>query len=118
MRAAESAADAAALRERVARTSAWWVELAAPVTRVFFDDADFATVMRADHGLRWAGVGSSSAPVIRPTDRPGTSCAEFGVPLVTMAVERDVMASWMAVLRANGVRGRYREAGTDRWYEF
>lgn len=111
-------ADRRRLRERRERLRAWWVEFARPVERVFATSAQCAAVVEADNGIAWTGLETRHHPRKVPTDRPGVWCFEYGIPVDRMAVDHEWMAQWMQVVRANGLHGRYREAGTDRWYEF
>ena len=110
--------DAERLRERVGRVRVWWVEFREPVERLFCDKAHLAAAHEADYGVAWLGLETHHHPRRTPTDRPDVWLLEYGIPIDRMAVEHEWMRGWMEVVRANGVHGRYREAGTDRWYEF
>lgn len=105
-------------RRRVEETRVWWVKFNDPVERVFCDKAHIAAVIEADYGIAWAGLETHHYPRQMPTDRPDVWVMEFGIPIDTMAVAHDRMKGWMEVVRANGIHGGYREAGTSRWYEF
>ena len=110
--------DAERIRARLDETRVWWVEFDQPVERVFCDTAHVAAVINADYGIAWTGMETYHHPRQSPTDREGVWCMEFAAPLETMAVEHDWMGPLMGVLRANGCHGHYREAGTEREYEF
>ena len=110
--------DAERIRVRLGETRVWWVEFDAPVERVFCDTAHVAAVFNADYGIAWTGMETYHHPRQTPTDREGVWCMEFGIPIDRMAVEHQHMRGWMEVVRANGLRGRYREAGTTTVYEF
>jgi len=110
--------DAERIRARVDATRVWWVELSEPVERLFCDKAHLAVASLVDAGISIAGLESHYYPARRPTDRPDVWLLEYGIPMERVAVEHQHMRGWMALLRANGCHGRYREAGTDRWYEF
>ena len=110
--------DAERLRERIACQRVWWVEFSAPVERIFCDGRHCASVIEADYGVTWMGVSTPHWPKRVPTDRPDVWCYEFGVPVDLMSVAHERMAGWMEVVRDNQLHGRYREAGTERWYEF
>ena len=105
-------------REMVEGTRVWWVEFDAPVERVFCDTAHVAAVFNADYGIAWTGMETYHHPRQSPTDREGVWCMDFGIPIDRMAVEHGCMRGWMEVVRANGLHGRYREAGTTTEYEF
>jgi len=105
-------------RERIRNQRVYWVEFKTPVERVFCDGAHCASVIEADYGVTWMGVSTPHWPKRVPTDKPDVWCYEFGVPIDLMAVAAERMGGWMEVVRSNGIKGRYREAGTDRWYEF
>ena len=113
-----TAEDQRRLRERAERCRVWWVEFAQPVERIFCDSAHLGAAHEADNGMAWAGLESHNHPRRMPTDRPDVWLLEYGIPIDRMAVEHQWMALWMQVVRANQLHGRYREAGTDRWYEF
>lgn len=99
-------------------TRVWWVEFSRPVERIFCDGRQCPTVVEADYGITWMGVSTPHWPRKVPTNKPDVWCFEFGVPVDLMAVAHERMAEWMKVVRANSLHGQYREAGTDRWYEF
>lgn len=111
-------ADTEKLRRRVNDLRVWWVEFPEPVERLFCDTAHLAAAAEADRGIAWAGLETYHHPRRMPTDRAGVWLLEYGIPIDRMAVEHEHMRGWMEVVRANGVHGRYREAGTERWYEF
>ena len=111
-------ADARRHAERVAAAKVWWVEFSPLVERIFASAADVAAVIRADYGVAWTDIETHHRPRVLPTDRDGVWCVEFAAPIERMAVEEADMGEWMQLVRANGCRGRYRLAGTDRWYEF
>lgn len=113
-----NAEDKRRLKERMDSTRVWWVEFPTPVERLFCDTAHLAAAVEADRGIAWAGLETYHHPRRMPTDRPGVWLLEYGIPIDRMAVEHEHMRGWMEVVRANGVHGRYREAGTERWYEF
>lgn len=106
------------LRRRREEARVWWVEFAPPVERLFCDSAHLAAANEADYGVAWMGLETYHHPRRVPTDRPGVWLLEYGIPLGRMAVAHEWMRGWMEVVRANGLHGRYREAGTERWYEF
>jgi hypothetical protein len=110
--------DAERLAERVARARAWWVEFSEPVGRLFCDTAHLPAAHEAEHGMAWAGLPASHGARRLPTDRPDVWLLEYEAPVERLAVEHQWMRPWMELVRANGLHGRYREAGTDRWYEF
>lgn len=105
--------DAERIRVALGETRVWWVELRPPCERLFCTSQQLAAMAR----IEW-NMGQDHGGRQRPTDRDGVWCVDYDVPLSTLAVEHDDMAALMGVLRANGCRGRYREAGTGRWYEF
>ena len=108
------------IRVRLGETRVWFVEFDPLVRRVFCATKELAAVTRADYGVAWTGVSTHHWPTTKPTDREGVWCVEFAAPIERMAVNHDDMPGWMAVVRANGCHGRYREAGVRprRWYEF
>lgn len=110
--------DAERVRVRLGETRVWWVEFEPVVERLFCDTAHLAVAHEADYGVAWAGLETPHYPRQLPTDRDGVWLLEYGIPLDRMAVEHQHMRGWMEVVRANGCHGRYREAGTERWYEF
>lgn len=112
--------DKRRLRERMDRARAWWVEFAPPVERLFCDSAHLGAAHEADYGMAWMGLETYHHPRRVPTDRPDVWLLEYGIPIDRMAVEHEHMRGWMEIVRANGVHGRYREAGVfpERWYEF
>lgn len=110
--------DAERVRARLGETRVWWVEFSPVVERLFCDTAHLAAAHEADYGVAWAGLETPHHPRRVPTDRDGVWLLEYGIPLDRMAVEHQHMRGWMEVVRANGCHGRYREAGTERWYEF
>lgn len=112
------AGGAERIRERMGEVRVWWVRLHPPVERLFCDARSVPSIIGADASMAWAGLGAGHAPRTVPTDREGVWCMEFAAPLETMAVEHDWMGPLMGVLRANGCHGHYREAGTEREYEF
>lgn len=105
-------------QERVDSTRVWWVVFDPPVERLFCDKAHLGAAWQADYGIAWTGLETHHHPRQLPTDRPDVWLLEYGIPIERMAVEHEWMGGWMEVVRANGVHGRYREAGTERWYEF
>ena len=115
---APKADQIAEIADRRRRVRVWRVELAAPLDRLFCTTEQAATVRLVDMGVPDAGLLGGRSLVQRPTDRDGVWLMEFGTPVSEVAVEHQLMRGWMAVLRANGARGRYRECGTDTWYEF
>ena len=110
--------DQRRLRERMDSTRVWWVEFDPPVERLFCDKAHLGAAHEADRGVAWMGMETYHHPRRMPTDRPDVWLLEYGIPIDRMAVNHEWMGPWMEVVRANGLRGRYREAGTERWYEF
>lgn len=96
----------------------WWIHFDVMVTRVFCDRAHAASVIQADYGISWAGVGVSHRPRQLPTDDPEILCYEFEAPIEVMAVEEDFMKGWMHVIRTNGYHGWYRKCGTETRYRF
>ncbi len=96
----------------------WWVEFARPVERLFCDKAHLAVAHMVDAGIPWTGMESHHHPVRRPTDRDGVWLLEYGIPIDRLAVAHDNMRGWMEIVRANGLHGSYREAGTEQVYEF
>ena len=106
------------LRRRDAETRVWWVEFPTPVERLFCDTAHLAAANEADYGVAWMGLETHHHPRRMPTDRADVWLLEYGIPIGRMAVDHGWMRGWMEVVRANGVHGRYREAGTETWYEF
>lgn len=112
--------DAERVRVRVGETRFWWVEFAPPVERLFCDSAHLGAATEADNGIAWLGLETHHHPRRVPTDRAGVWLLEYGIPIERMAVDHEWMRGWMEVVRANGVHGRYREAGVfpERWYEF
>jgi len=113
-----NADDERRYRERRERLRAWWVEFRPPVERLFCDTAHLAAAHEADNGMAWMGLETHHYPRRLPTDRPDVWLLEYAAPIERMAVDHEHMRGWMEVVRANGAHGRYREAGTDRWYEF
>ena len=113
-----NADDARKLKERMDSTRVWWVEFPTPVERLFCDTAHLAAAIEADRGIAWAGLETYHHPRRMPTDRAGVWLLEYGIPIDRMAVEHGCMRGWMEVVRANGLHGRYREAGTKTEYEF
>ena len=113
-----NAEDKRKLQERIDSTRVWWVEFSPPVERLFCDTAHLPAANEADYGVAWLGLETHHHPRRMPTDRPDVWLLEYGIPIDRMAVEHEHMRGWMEVVRDNGVHGRYREAGTDRWYEF
>jgi len=113
-----NAEDKRRIKERMERCRIWWVEFASPVERLFCDKAHLAAAAEADQGITWMGLETHYHPRRMPTDRPDVWLLEYGIPIDRMAVDHEWMRGWMEVVRANGVHGRYREAGTERWYEF
>jgi len=103
---------------RLAETRVWWIEFSPIVERLFCDTAHLAAATEADYGIQWLGIGSGHRPRRVPTDRPDVWLLEYDAPIERMAVSHEWMAQWMEVVRANQRHGRYREAGTERWYEF
>lgn len=97
------------------RVEVWWVLVDEPVTRLLCaaggEEATLFGVlydMRADHGA-----------IRRQTDADGVVAVDLPRAMSRFAVPRENMQGLMRVLRANGVRGRYRMAGTDEpVYEF
>lgn len=110
--------DAERIRARLDETRVWWVEFDPPVERLFCDSAHLGAAHEADRGVAWMGMETPHHPRRLPTDRPDVWLLEYGIPIGRMAVDHEWMALWMQVVRANQLHGRYREAGTDRWYEF
>ncbi len=112
--------DAERLRSHAERARVWWVEFREPVERLFCDKAHLAAAHEADYGVAWLGLETHHHPRRMPTDRPDVWLLEYGIPIERMAVDHAWMRGWMEVVRANGVHGRYREAGVvpERWYEF
>lgn len=110
--------DTERIRVKVGETRVWWVEFSPAVERLFCDSAHLAAAHEADHGVAWLGLETPHHPRRMPTNRPDVWLLEYGIPIERMAVDHEWMGQWMQVVRANGVHGRYREAGTDRWYEF
>ena len=108
------------LRRRDAETRVWWVEFPKPVERLWCDGAHLAAAHEADYGVPWLGLETHHHPRQLPTDRPDVWLLEYGIAIDHMAVAHQWMRGWMEVVRANGVHGRYREAGVypERWYEF
>lgn len=113
-----NADDARKLKERMDSTRVWWVEFTPPVERLFCDSAHLGAANEADYGVAWLGLETHHHPRRMPTDRPDVWLLEYGIPIDRMAVDHVWMPLWMQVVRMNGVHGRYREAGTERWYEF
>lgn len=109
--------DAERVRVILGETRVWWVELRPICERLFCDKAHLAAANEACRGVPALGLGGRSM-VVTATDRPDVWALSFPAPLERMAVEHQWMGGWMQVLRANGCHGRYREAGTERWYEF
>ena len=105
-------------RRRVEETKVWWVRFDSPVELVFCDRAHAASVLNADYGISWAGVGVSHRPKRLQTDDPETVCFKFEAPIEAMAVEEAFMGGWMQVVRSNGYHGTYRKAGTEKEYRF
>lgn len=106
-------------REHVQESNPWWVVFDEPWPTRFFCSREYgASVVQADFGMSWAGLGSTHWPHQRPTDQVGTLCFEFEVPIERMAVEERFMGGWMHVVRSNGYHGHYRKAGTDKEYRF
>jgi len=106
------------MQERMDSTRVWWVEFARPVERLFCDSAHLGAAHEADYGIAWLGLETHHHPRRMPTDRPDVWLLEYGIPIERMAVEHQWMPLWMEVVRANGVHGKYREAGTTTEYEF
>ena len=115
-----NARDAERLRKRVNDLRVWWVEFPEPVERLFCDGAHLAAAHEADYGIAWTGLATFHHPRRHPTDREDVWLLEYGIPIHRMAVPHEWMGGWMEVVRANGVHGRYREAGVypEKWYEF
>ena len=107
-----------AYRIRVNDAKVWWVQFDSVVERIFCDRAHAAIVYQADAGISWAGFDTSGRPRELPTDDPDVVCFAFDAPHYLMAVEESFMPGWMEVVRANGLHGRYRKAGTRVEYEF
>ena len=105
--------DEERIRVKVGETRVWWVRLRPPVARLFCTTGQLATMARVEFDM-----GHHHGGTQRPTDRDGVWCVDYAAPLETLGVEHEVMGQLMALLRANGCHGRYREAGTQRWYEF
>ena len=112
------AEDAERLRERVKATRPWWIEFDPPVTHLFCDRSHLAAAHEADYGIAWTGVSTHHHPRQVPTDRQDVWLLEYGAPIERMAVDEPWMPSWMEVVRANHIHGRYKEAGVGPWYEF
>ena len=112
--------DAERVRVRLGETRVWWVEFPEPVERLFCDSAHLGAANEADNGVAWLGLETHHHPRRVPTDRADVWLLEYGIPIERMAVDHEWMRGWMEVVRANGVHGRYREAGVfpERWYEF
>lgn len=107
--------------ERIRRANevrVWWVEFNAPVERMYCTTAQLALVTLVDMGITWAGLETHYHPRQHVTDREGVWLIEWGIPIVRMAVEEQHMRGWMELVRSNGIHGKYREAGTERVYEF
>lgn len=105
-------------RIRVNDVDVWWVQFDCVVERVFCDKLQTSFVLHADVGLSWAGLSTSGRPRIVPTDNPNIDCVIFDAPHYLMAVEESLMPGWMEIVRANGLHGKYRKAGTRTEYEF
>lgn len=103
-----------ALRE----SRVWWVMFDEPVERLFCDTEHLAVAHMVDAGIPWTGMESHYHPRRQPTDRKDVWLLVYGIPIERMAVAHDNMRGWMEVVRANGLHGKYREAGTERVYEF
>ena len=115
-----SAEDQRRYQRQVDECRVWWVEFSPMVERLFCDTAHLAVAHQADYGVSWLGLETYHHPRRMPTDRPDVWLLEYGIPIERMAVDHEHMRGWMEVVRANGVHGRYREAGVypERWYEF
>ena len=110
--------DQERIKARMDSTRVWWVEFPTPVELLFCDTKHLAAANEADYGVAWMGLETHHHPRRMPTDRPDVWLLEYGIPIDRMAVNHEWMRGWMEVIRANGVHGRYREAGTETWYEF
>lgn len=106
------------IRLRIEEAKVWWVEFSTPAERVFCRPEQVPTIINADYGITWAGVDTRHWPRQLPTDQEGVCCVEFGISIDRMAVEEQWMRGWMQIVRANGLHGKYRKAGTTREYEF
>ena len=111
-------AEADEFRRRLEESNPWWIHFERPVSRVFCDHEHAASVICADFGMSWAGVGMSHEPVKVATDNPDVDCFRFEYEVETMCVEERYMGGWMEVIRMNGLHGRYRKAGTEKEYRF
>ena len=109
--------DAERIRD-LRESRVWWVCFDAPVERLFCDKEHLAVAYMVDAGIPWTGMESHHHPRQMPTDRDGVWLLEYGIPIDRMAVAHQHMRGWMEVVRANGLRGSYREAGTERVYRF
>ena len=111
--------DKEAFERRLQEARVWWVRLDPMVERLFCEKRYTACMWEVtENGMRWAGIGVPHHCRRRATDREDVDLLEFGAPLEVLAVEHARMEGLMHVLRANGCHGRYREAGTEREYEF
>ena len=107
-----------AYRIRVNETQLWWVQFNTVVDHVFCTNRQSTLVLQADEGISWAGLSTSGRPRILPTDDPNLVCVKFDAPHYLMIVDEMFMKEWMEIVRANGLHGKYRKAGTREEYEF
>ena len=103
---------AAIEEDRRERPPAWTVTFDTLVERMFCQDKEPATVMGAmlsNHGI---------ACRCERTDVDGVLCVTCDRPIERIALTEGYMKSFMAIVRRNGLHGRYRKNGETREYEF
>ena len=94
------------------KVSVWWVIADEPLSRLFcWGEGQRFALMRClmDDRMAWNEL---------PCTEEGVTCFEPESMPCALAVFEENMPGIMVVLRANGVRGRYRKAGDDREYRF
>lgn len=110
--------DIARLREEADKAaerneSVWWVRFRAPAARFFCDEGKLhvSSIVRVLYADRMAFS-------IERTDRDGVSCVTCDPAIEVLAAQESMMAGLMEVVRANGLHGAYRKAGTEKAFEF
>lgn len=90
----------------------WWVILDEPLSQVTTSDGEELAClwgvlygMRADHSASKHEVGDMTITVLRTEQE-------------ALVVQEPSMRTFMRIIRANGIHGVYRKAGTDREYRF
>lgn len=107
--AIREAADKAAERERD-----WWlVSLDEPTSTLFATTAD-----HADVNLMATLYGDRHTFTTTDTDTEGVACVVTDAPVCVLAAPESFMRTLMQTIRANGLTGTYRKAGTQESYRF